>query len=194
PGDGSSLYPGQTTTGLVPLETFAGEPLYLAGQEPDAAEIARRKARYWQPYHQKIEDTLAAIKARHGFAILFDCHSIKSEVPRLFEGKLSDLNLGTADGASCAPALRQTLRDAMSDQSDLTVTIDGRFKGGFITRNYGRPDKKTHAYQIEHSTSIYMDEKPDFAWNEDKASAARPILKDIFKAVMRWAYLQSAEC
>lgn len=194
PSDGSSLYPGQTTTGLVPTETFAGELLYLDNQVPDDEEIERREEMYWRPYHQKIEDSLAAIKARHGFAILFDCHSIKSEVPRLFEGKLSDLNLGTADGTTCCPALRQAIVDAMASQSDLTVTIDGRFKGGFITRNYGQPKKNIHAYQIEHSTAIYMDEMPNFAWNEEKAAASRPILKDVFKAVMHWAYLQGTEC
>lgn len=187
PGDGTPLYTDQTTTGLVPLETFAGAPIYLSGQEPSAKEIERRKALYWRPYHQKIAETLAAIKAQHGFAILFDCHSIKSMVPRLFEGKLPDLNLGTADGASCAPSLRQFIQEAMNKQTDMTVAIDGRFKGGFITRNYGQPEENIHAYQMEHSTSIYMDEEPELIWNEEKASEARSILQSIFKSTMRWA-------
>ncbi len=187
PGDGSSLYPGQTTTGLVPVETFAGEPLYLPGNEPNKAEIEWRKNLYWNPYHEKIETTLAEIKSRHGLAVLFDCHSIKSIVPRLFEGKLPDLNLGTADGASCAPGLRQTIQEAMTKQTAMTIAIDDRFKGGFITRHYGQPDKDIHAYQIEHCTSIYMDEEPDFVWNEKKATRARPILRDIFAAVLDWS-------
>ena len=190
PGDGSSLYPGQKT-GLVPLETFTGDRLYDRGAEPNEKEIARRREKYWQPYHEKIEAALSAIKSRYGFAVLFDCHSIKSEVPRLFEGKLSDLNLGTADGISCSNGLRRAIEKALSKQSDFTVTIDGRFKGGFITRHYGQPKSKIHAYQIEHSTNIYMDEKPDLAWNEAKASLARPILQNIFETTMRWAYLQN---
>jgi len=136
PGDNASLYPGQTTTGLVPGETFAGEPLYQPGQEPDDAEIAHRRQIYWQPYQDKIRDTLAAIKSRCGFAVLFDCHSIKSEVPRLFDGTLPDLNLGTNDGKSCAAKSREDSTGRSEGRLSIAITSIG---GASWTRTTGAP-------------------------------------------------------
>jgi N-formylglutamate deformylase len=168
PPDNSSLYPGQTTTGLCPTESFAGAPLYAAGR-PDDGEVARRRARYWQPYHDELKRQLAAAVRRHGYAVLLDAHSIRSLVPRLFPGRLPDVNLGTNGGESCDPALTRQLTSVLAAQSRFTHVLNGRFKGGYITRHYGDPRARVHAVQIELAQSAYMDEeRPSF----DAADAA----------------------
>jgi len=132
------LYPGQVKTGLVPLETFAGEKIYLPGEEPDHIEKANRVTAYWYPYHDALAEELARIKSEWGFALLYDGHSICSTVPRLFDGALTDLNIGTARGTSCAPALEKAFYGALEDKGYSTV-LNGRFVGGYITRRYGKP-------------------------------------------------------
>jgi N-formylglutamate deformylase len=178
PEDDASLYPGQDTTGLFPLDTFAREPLY-AGAPPDAAERADRVARYWRPYHAALRATLAAVRARHGVAVLWDAHSIRSEVPRFFSGKLPDLNLGTAGGASCDARIGHALAQAAAAADGYTHVMNGRFRGGYITRRYGRPADGVHAVQLELSEVTYMDEDPPFAFREDLAERIRPVLRTL---------------
>lgn len=186
PPDGASLYPGQATTGLCPATTFDGEPLYK-DDAPDEAEIARRVAGYWEPYHARLEAELARLKASHGYALLWDAHSIRSVVPRLFEGRLPDFNLGTAAGASCDPELaRRVLRAAESAQG-YSAVLNGRFKGGYITRQYGKPGDGTHAVQLELSQRTYMDETRPFGFRKKLAEGVRPVIKPMLAAMLDWA-------
>lgn len=157
PPDDSALYAGQLSTGLCPPQTFAGEPLYV-GAGPSAAEIAARRRDYWQPYHAALAGLLDAARARHGYAVLLDAHSIRSQVPRLFAGRLPDVNLGSNDGRSCDPRLAAALLLVLGGQSTFSHVLDGRFKGGYITRHYGRPATGVHALQIELAQAAYMDE------------------------------------
>lgn len=176
---GNKLYPGQFNSGLCPTETFARQPIY-SGATPDEAKIESRIKKYWQPYHDKITATLAAIKSSHGHAILFDAHSIESKVPALFEGILPTLNLGTADGTSCQQKLAET---ALShcQKSGYSHVLNGRFKGGYITRHYGRPDDKIDAIQLEIAQSSYMDEGAPYRYDEVKAAK----LKDFLYAMLK---------
>ena len=157
PPDDAALYPGQVSTGLCPSQTFDGVALY-AGVEPDAAEIATRLARYWAPYHAALRTLLDAAIERHGCALLLDAHSIRAEVPRLFAGRLPDINVGTNAGRSCAPALSAAVMAALGRQAAFSCVLDGRFKGGYITRHYGLPAGSVHALQIELAQSAYMNE------------------------------------
>jgi N-formylglutamate deformylase len=156
PPDGSRLYPGRAETLLCPLETFAGERLYRPGAEPDATEVRERRRMFWQPYHDTIAAELARLKAIHSRVLLFDAHSIRSTVPRLFEGTLPDLNFGTADGQSAADTLVEHLL-AASDASSFSRVVNGRFKGGYITRHYGRPTEGIEAIQLELGWNAYLD-------------------------------------
>lgn len=185
PPDGSSLYPGQAGTGLCPLTQFDGRPLYRDGAEPDTAEIESRRERYWQPYHDTLADELARLKSVHGYAVLFEAHSIASLVPRLFEGKLPDLNLGTARGESCADAFREAAGVALADQPDYSQVLDGRFVGGYITRHYGRPDDGVHALQLEIAQCCYMDESgPPFDYLPARAERLQHVLRALLKALL----------
>lgn len=154
---GRSLYPGQATTGLCPLTTFDGLPLYLAGREPDAADIALRTQDCFGPYHAALAAQLARLRRRHPRVVLYDCHSIRSRVPRLFEGELPQFNLGTYGGVSCDPRLRAALAHTCAD-SGFSHIVDGRFKGGYITRHYGRPPQGIHALQMELACRGYLTE------------------------------------
>ncbi len=183
PADGSALYPGRVETGLCPLVTFAGEPLYRPGREPDADELARRRNDYWQPYHTALRDELARLRAAHPQVLLWEAHSIRSEVPMLFEGRLPDLNLGTADGASCAPAVRQALMDCLHKQSAYSWVVDGRFKGGYITRHYGQPIRGIHAVQLEVAQLTYMDEQT-FRYDARRAGRLRGLLERQLQAAL----------
>jgi formiminoglutamase len=158
---GTSLYPGQATTGLCPLETFDGEAIYQPGEEPSEAEIAERRAAYFDPYHMALEKELERLRSSHGRAVLFEAHSIRSVVPRLFEGQLAQFNLGTNQGQSCAPALSRRLVE-LCRASGTSWVLDGRFKGGWITRRWGRPAEGIHAVQMELACRGYMDEPPAF--------------------------------
>ena len=151
PSDNRPMYPGQNNTELCPTRFFSGEPLYRAGCEPDAAEVSERVATWWQPYHDAIGQTLERLRAQHGHAVLFDAHSIKGELPWLFPGALPDMNIGTASGASCAPSLRAAVESVFAGQTRYSWVLDGRFKGGHITRTYGQPDSGLHAVQLEMS-------------------------------------------
>ena len=138
---GASLYPGQATTGLCPTTTFDGEALYREGEAPDEAEIVRRKRAYFEPYHAALRVEIARLKTRHGRVVLFDAHSIRSRIPRLFEGELPLFNLGTNSGASCSPGLREAVSAVLASSGETSV-IDRRFKGGWITRAYGKPQRR----------------------------------------------------
>ena len=183
--DGINLYPGKPTPQLCPTETFAGEPIYAAGEAPSDMEIDRRTREFWKPYHQKIQEELVRLRAQFGFAVLFDAHSIKSEVPRLFDGKLPDINIGTANGTSCDPSLASAIEEALNSQQSCSFVMNGRFIGGHITRAFGRPAEGIHAVQLELAQCRYMDESLN-RWNENAAHAIRPILECVLEAIVRW--------
>jgi len=186
--DNKPLYPGASNTELVPTTTFDEEPIYLKGEIPDEAEIADRRTAYWRPYHERIEIELADLRARHGTVVLFDCHSIRSRVPRFFDGDLPDFNLGTAEGESCAAELRDRLAEVLrTTGSDYRLAVDGRFKGGYITRQYGRPTAGIHAFQMELSQITYMDETPPFAYRDDRAAAVKLALRAMLASAVEWA-------
>ena len=186
PPDDVSLYPGQATTGLCPATDFDGVPLYRPGEQPSAEEIADRRRRYWQPYHDALADGLARIVAKHGYALLYDAHSIRSRVPRLFDGELAELNIGTADGRSCDPALERRLADICRNASPYSAAVNGRFKGGHITRAYGSPSKHFHAVQMELAQRTYMEEPPPYRFDETRATAIRPVLRNVLRAMLDW--------
>ena len=181
PPDDTSLYPGQNTTGLCPALRFDGGPVYLPGQAPSADEISARVERYWRPYHAALADEIARLHARHGRVLLWEGHSIRSVVPFLFEGRLPDLNLGTAGGASCAPATQDRLAAVLAAQSRYTQVINGRFKGGYITRHYGRPSEGFDAVQLELAQLTYMDDA-ERAYAPDRAQALQSLLADLLRA------------
>lgn len=186
PSDNRPMYAGRNNTELCPTRHFTGDPIYRAGREPDEAGIRRRVAIWWQPYHDALAAELARVRAAHGHVVLFDAHSIKSELPWLFEGTLPHMNLGTADGASCAAGLRDALAAVFAGQADYTWVVDGRFKGGHITRHYGRPAARVHAVQLEMCWRAYMDEAPPFAWDEARAAAVTPLLRRLVQAMIDW--------
>lgn len=187
PPEDSNLYPGQDTTGLVPIDTFRKEPIYLAGDEPDDTEIAERREMYWRPYHAALASELARLRAAHGYAVLWDAHSIASMLPRFFDGRLPDLNLGTADGRSCAPNVQAAAETVLAAQTDFSHVSNGRFKGGYITRQYGRPHEGIHALQMEMCHATYMDEPAPFAYRADLAVRVQPVLQRMLDAVMKAA-------
>jgi N-formylglutamate deformylase len=188
--DDTNLYPGQDTTGLCPLDTFAKQPLYPEGKNPDAAEVQRRVQQYWQPYHQQLQSELERLHAKHGIAILWDAHSIASQVPRFFQGKLPDLNFGTADQHSCAEGLQQALAKVMQNhrgEPTYSHVFNGRFKGGYITRHYGQPERNMHAVQLEMSQCLYMNETAPYAYRPDLAAQVQPLLRELLATCLRWA-------
>jgi N-formylglutamate deformylase len=173
PADGHALYPGQRETGVVPLVGFDGEPLYESGQAPDAAEVQRRINEFWQPYHQAITQELVRLLAEHGRAVLWEGHSIRSRVPMLFAGRLPDFNLGTASGVSCSPGLQMGLQGCLDAQAArFSHAVNGRFKGGYITRHYGNPSGGVQAVQLELVQLNYMDEESRI-FDEEKATEVR---------------------
>lgn len=178
PPDDVSLYPGQNTTGLCPHVQFSGEPVYRDGQDPDEAEVAERVERYWRPYHRALAGELQRIHAQHGRAGLWEGHSIKGVLPFLFEGRLPDFNLGTAGGTSCSAALQARLESVLASQDRHDFVVNGRFKGGYITRRYGDPAQNIQAVQLEISQRIYMDED-SFEWDGGKAAQTQVVLREL---------------
>ncbi len=189
---GVSLYPGQATTELCPTTTFDGEPLWR--EAPDAAEIAARRVAYFEPYHATITAELARLRALHPTVVLYDCHSIRSVIPRLFEGVLPAMNLGTNGGASCAPALQAAI-EGIAAASAFDHVANGRFKGGYITRAYGRPATGVHAVQMELACRTYLAEPiPDVGeadwppdYDPDHAAPMRAVLTRILNACLDFA-------
>jgi len=184
PPDGASLYPGQSVTGLCPVDTFDDTPLYAAGDVPAEAEIAERREAIWQPYHRQLAAELARLKAEHGIAALWDAHSIRSVLPRFFEGKLPDLNLGTANGASCDPALAQRLEQIAGEASGFSAVLNGRFTGGYITRHHGQPGQGVHAVQLEMTQCSYMQEALPFDYLPEVAQRVQPHVRRMLEAVL----------
>ena len=184
--DNQPMYPGRNNTELCPTRFFTGDPVYREGCAPDEAEIRQRVAEHWQPYHEALADELGRLRARHGHAVLFDAHSIKGELPWLFEGRLPDLNMGTVEGRSCAPSLREAVYAVCQRQTRYTHVLDGRFKGGHITRHFGRPDAGWHAVQLEMAWSAYMDEAPPYRWDADRAASVQPLLRELMRALIDW--------
>jgi formiminoglutamase len=175
PPDGASLYPGQNTTGLIPETDFDGRPIWDA--PPTPADAAARLAAFHAPYHAALAAEIARVRARHGVAILWDCHSIRSRIPFLFEGVLPDFNIGTADGASCDGRITAAVQAVCAGAAGFTHVINGRFKGGWTTRHYGRPATGVHAIQMEIAQSAYLEtEQPPFAYSPDRAGRIRPAL------------------
>ena len=186
PREDTNLYPGQDTTGLLPMDTFHREPLYLPGQEPDAQDRQRRVQRYWAPYHLQLQQELDRLLRVHGAVVLWEAHSIASRVPRFFDGKLPDLNFGTADGASCDAGLVDAVVGLAHAQEQCTVALNGRFKGGHITRHYGQPARCVHAIQLEMCQCLYMDEATPFAYRPDLAEQVQPLLQNMMEAAVAW--------
>jgi N-formylglutamate deformylase len=187
PPDNANLYPGQDTTPLVPIDTFHKEALYRSGAEPTESEIAERVETYWKPYHARLAEELARLKEKYDYALLWDAHSIFSKVPRLFAGTLTELNLGTADGRSCGAGIGEGL---MKKVSGYGAVLNGRFKGGYITRSYGDPANGVHAVQLELSEATYMDEAPPFRFKNALAARLRPQLRAFIEEFCRLGHAQ----
>ena len=196
---GVSLYPGQATTELCPTTTFDGEPLYRAGSAPDANEIARRRRLYFEPYHEALVNELARLRSQHRAVVLYDCHSIRSRIPRLFDGELPNCNIGTNNGASCSPELTARI-EAICDATDFVRVTNGRFKGGYTTRHHGHPADGVHAVQMELACRGYMRE-PDSVnsgnwptpYDEAFAAPMRAALEKILAACVEFANAAGAK-
>ncbi len=186
PPENIPMYAGANNTELCPTRFFTGDALYKEGLAPDETEISRRVATFWLPYHDALRGELQRLKSIHGYVILFDGHSIKSELPWLFEGRLPDLNLGTVDGQSCAASLRAALANVLQSQSQYSAVVDARFKGGYITRHYGRPEDRVHAVQLEMCWRCYMRECPPFLYDEAQAVSLQPLLKTLIQTMIDW--------
>ena len=176
--DDVSLYPGQNTTGLCPIVRFTGDPVYREGQQPSEDEVRARVERYWRPYHAALREELDRIRGVHGRVVLWEGHSIKGELPFLFDGRLPDLNLGTAGGASCSPGLQSRLETALAAQDRYDFVVNGRFKGGYITRHYGDPAGGIDAVQLETSQRTYMDET-SFAYAPERAAQLQRLIREL---------------
>jgi N-formylglutamate deformylase len=183
PPDGASLYPGQNTTGLVPLTDFDGNPIWHT--PPDAAQIETRRAAFHAPYHAALRAQMERVRARHGVAILYDCHSIRSRVPYLFDGVLPDFNIGTASGASCDGRMSDRIVEICSQAEGYSHILNGRFKGGWTTRHYGQPHQGWHAVQMELAQSTHLaTETAPWAYDPDRAERLRPHLAAILAALV----------
>lgn len=175
---GGSLYPGQNTTALVPLTDFDNVPIWSAGAEPDDAEIARRRADYHAPYHEALAAEIERVRGEHGLALVYDCHSIRSRIPFLFEGRLPDFNVGTDMGRTCAATIEAAAMSAVHGASGFTSVLNGRFRGGWTTRHYGQPETGVHAIQMELAQATHLAaEAAPFAYDIGRAEALRAVLR-----------------
>ncbi|UIK08011.1 N-formylglutamate deformylase [Neorhizobium galegae] len=185
---GASLYPGQNTTGLIPETDFDGKSIWNDGAAPTEADTADRLRDFHAPYHAALAAEIERVKSIHGIAVLYDCHSIRSHIPFLFEGALPDFNIGTDMGRTCAPAIEQAAFAVTAAASGYTSILNGRFKGGWTTRHYGKPETDVHAIQMELSQSTHLEtETPPFAYDPAKAERLRVHLKDILTRIERIA-------
>jgi N-formylglutamate deformylase len=183
--DDMSLYPGSNVTGLCPIDTFSGELIYQQEMSLDATEIKNRLKMFWHPYHDALTSEIARVKALHGDVIVWDAHSIRSVVPRFFDGELPQLNIGTADGTTCQPKIIEKALSIIKSYDDYSWVDNGRFKGGFITRHYGQPSQGINAIQLEIAMRSYMDEsssRPKF--DNDKAQSLRVLLKSMMQSII----------
>jgi len=184
PPDDTPMYPGQRGTTVCPAEAFDGAPLYAPGAAPTRAEIDERLRQYWQPYHMRLAELTTQLVARHGHCVLWDAHSILSTVPGLFDGRLPDLNLGTADGRSCSPERAGRLAEKLSAQSKFSSVVNGRFKGGYITRHYGNPAARIDAVQLEIAQAAYLAEARTPQFDPDRAAPLRTLLRELLRAAL----------
>jgi len=185
PDDDKPLYAG-ATTGLYPATLFDGKPLFREGQVPSVEERATYLEEIWRPYHDTIRRELDRLRAEFGYALLWDAHSIRSHIPHLFDGKLPDFNLGTFNGASCHPELAERLQTACAQAKGYSHVLNGRFKGGHITRHYGDPGNDIHAVQLELAQCNYMNETEPFAYREDLAQPTQKVLTQLLQALLDW--------
>ncbi|WP_127959568.1 N-formylglutamate deformylase [Serratia microhaemolytica] len=185
PADDQPLY-RSATTGLFPDVLFDGQPTFLPDATPSAAERADYLAAIWHPYHQQLQQELQRLKQQHGYALLFDAHSIASVIPRLFSGQLPDLNLGTNDGNSCASSLSDQLLLCCQQQHQFSYVLNGRFKGGYITRAYGQPEQQQHAVQLELAQLNYMSERPPFSYSPARAALLQRLLQQLLDTMLTW--------
>lgn len=181
--DGVSLYPGQSVTELCPTTLFDNSKMYLDGLEPDEEEIETRRGVFWQPYHDVLAEEIERIKSIHGYVLLYDCHSIRSVLPRFFEGRLPTLNIGTGDGSAADEELTDAV-EKIAAASPYSHAVNGRFKGGYITRHYGNSAENVQALQMELAQAEYMSEDAPFSYLPEKASALQPTLKKILETML----------
>jgi len=184
---GESLYPGQNTTGLVPLTDFDGLPIWQEGEQPDEAETLARCTAYHAPYHAALAGELERVRTANGVAILYDCHSIRSRISFLFDGTLPNLNIGTDGGTTCAPGIREAVEAVCHAAQGYSTVTDGRFRGGWTTRHYGRPAEGLHAIQMELAQSTYLAaEAPPWTYEEPRAARLRVTLRAILETLSAW--------
>jgi len=183
---GAALYRGADNTELCPTRTFANALIYVEGEVPSGREIAARRDVYFDPYHAALATEIQRVRARHGYAILLDAHSIASEVPRFFSGRLPDLNLGTVQGASCERGAQALATEVLANANPFTHVVNGRFTGGYVTRQYGRPDQDVHALQLEMAQTAYMDEAPPFRYDPGRAASLIAVLERLVFALSEW--------
>jgi N-formylglutamate deformylase len=183
PPDDAALYPGQNSTGLCPVQRFDGGPIYRDGQQPDAGEVAERRQMFWQPYHDALSAEIDHLQHKHGRVLLWEAHSIRGQCPFLFDGPLPDFNIGTADGRSCNPQLQARVEACLAAQCAYSWVANGRFKGGYITRHYGRPDAGVDAVQLELAQRNYMDED-SFAWLPERAARLQVSIRELLVAAL----------
>jgi N-formylglutamate deformylase len=184
---GRALYPGMDNTEIVPTTTFDRAPIYLADETPDETEVAERIEAYWRPYHAALTAELDRVRARHGVVALFEAHSIRSVVPRFFVGTLPDFNFGTAKGASADAELGRRAFAVLAEAPGFSAVDNGRFTGGYITREYGKPANGVHAMQLEKTHRCYMDEAYPFGYRADRAGKVQPVLRRLFGELLSWA-------
>lgn len=183
---GETLYPNADNTGLCPTETFDRAPIHRPNHAPDDREIARRLRQYYRPFHAGLMLELARIKSKFGYALLYDAHSIRSRVPRFFDGELPSLNVGTGGGVTAHSGLAQRVVEVGVAGDGYATVLDGRFKGGYITRQYGAPGRHVHALQMELAQNTYMDESPPYEFIKEKADRLRPLLRRVLEEMLAW--------
>ena len=184
PPDDAPMYPGASNTELCPTRFFTGDPLYVSGREPGPDERARRRQTYWQPYHDALRSEIERVRAQHGYVLLWDAHSIRSEIPWLFEGVLPGLNIGTANGASADASIADAVARAAQRHPWVSHIVNGRFKGGYITRHYGDPSRNIHAVQLEMCQCLYMSEAAPYGYAEALAQRVQPVLEEVMSAAV----------
>ncbi|MCP4317223.1 MAG: N-formylglutamate deformylase [Hyphomicrobiales bacterium] len=185
---GKSLYPGQNTTTLCPLIDFDDNPLYRKGMVPDAAEIEARRLAFHAPYHAAMAAEIERVRAKHGIAVLYDCHSIRPVAPFLFPGTLPDFNIGDNEGTTCAPDITRIVADICGGAEGYTSVLNGRFKGGWTTRHYGQPHTGVHSIQMELTQKSHLkQEVHPYALDPAKSERLRVVLGDILSSIEQWA-------
>lgn len=184
PPDDTPMYPGASNTELCPTRFFTGEPLYTHAADPSPADRAQRLEAYWRPYHDALRAELTRLKTQHGRALLWDAHSIRSEIPWLFEGRLPDLNVGTASGQAADASIADAVMQVCQAFASFSHVLNGRFKGGYITRHYGQPSQGIHAVQLEMCQSLYMREAPPYDYLPERAAQVKPVLEQMIQAAL----------